>query len=584
MVKHTSASVPDAVPPSQCGNNGTYGSAEEMLKRFFSDSNIQFDYDADDEKHTRGYDRYIFDYQGGHFVAFVYKTSDIDFFFPGIAEVPVEDLDIVRSVCNQRNIQSDFKFAYEIKKEVGKVAVHLTFYTEALAENSVSEHLSSFFEASRLCREQLTAAIEHAKSKGVRDVERVYGEQEREFFLIRNQEMAHGQKQVSSTVQSKDRSLTLGYLLRDLLDRTDIEISRLQVVDDKGLTTQEDSDNGFDDLNLVSLIIDKKSEHPAYLSSVVTVIATYHTHMNEGADEDQVFTLTLRKAGAAGNTAFFRMTLSLDSADASVRLSKAGPKNNAALSTLSLLLAYDFVSAEELRAEADYMWKDAQIKLSEGKVQELTDEQWLILDVTNANVAYNMYWGRKYMLSNRYFEAIAHLENAYHALRNKFFSLGKAEKNQFYELTYCLGYCHCELGLYEKAYYYLNLTRSIGNIKYLMEYVNVLANSGDIRVFSEIGMILDDLSKHCEGMDELPENVRQLESFLRRRYAFSLIEFGKLDDAEKAFKDLLNDPESFDYAVNELAYIKKLRQTRRGGLKVEDGEARGENHATGSDE
>ena len=60
-------------------------------------------------------------------------------------------------------------------------------------------------------------------------------------------------------------------------------------------------------------------------------------------------------------------------------------------------------------------------------------------------------------------------------------------------------------------------------------------------------------------LNYVPEHVQKLLSFLKRRHGYSLIEFGKLDEAEKVFKSLLDDPTSQDYAVSELAYIQKLK-------------------------
>ncbi len=563
---------------TQSKETPAYDSAKVMLKRFFKNYDIKYHFEADIEKHSKGYDRYWFDYQGGHFVAFAYKTSDVDFIYPGVVEVPVADLEIVRSVCNMRNVQTDFKHAYEINKETGMVAVHLVFYAEAMAEKSVPDLLSAFFDFSRRCRDQLMDAVKHAESTGTQDVERVHADSERELFLVRNQEMAHGQCSTADTTLSPDRLFTLGHLLRDLLDRKDMIITRLQVVNDEGMTIKETGDNGFDDLNLASLIIDEKSKSPAFRSSVVTVIGTYHSPLSEQANATQVFTITLREAGATGRTAFFRLMLTLDPGDASERQTINGSKADKTPTTMSLLLAYDFASADQLRSEADYMWKDAQIKQGEGNTKDLTDEQQLLLDVTDANVVYHIYWGRKYMLSNRYYDAIAYLENAYLTYRQQFFTLSDAEKNQFYYMAYCLGFCYCELGLYEKAYYYLSLMSKSGNMESIAEYVNVLANSGDIRVFYEINGILKDLDQRYDTSEEMPENVSLFRSFLGRRHAFSLIEFGMLDEAEKEFKKLLNDPSSLDYAVNELAYIKKLRQLQggqkegKGGSPTERGE------------
>ena len=163
------------------------------------------------------------------------------------------------------------------------------------------------------------------------------------------------------------------------------------------------------------------------------------------------------------------------------------------------------------------------------------------------------------MLSNRYFEAIAHFENVYRSTRHRFFSVSKEATKQLLQAVYCLGFCYCELCLFEKAFYYLNMVKSTGDIHYAMEYVNVLANSGDLRVFKEIETIVDDVRQQFTDDDDVPEHVQKLLSFLKRRHGYSLIEFGKLDEAEKVFKSLLDDPTSQDYAVSELAYIQKLK-------------------------
>ena len=60
----------------------------------------------------------------------------------------------------------------------------------------------------------------------------------------------------------------------------------------------------------------------------------------------------------------------------------------------------------------------------------------------------------------------------------------------------------------------------------------------------------------------MPEHIRQFISFLRRRRGYALIDFGKLDDAEKIFTSMLDDLENAPYASQELGYIKHLRSLR----------------------
>jgi len=90
--------------------------------------------------------------------------------------------------------------------------------------------------------------------------------------------------------------------------------------------------------------------------------------------------------------------------------------------------------------------------------------------------------------------------------------------------------------------------------------VNVLANAGDIRVFYYIESYLKMIHDNFGNNENYPENIAAFASFLKRRRAYSYVEFGKLDDAEREFKDLLDDPFSKDYAINELAYIQRLKK------------------------
>ena len=49
-------------------------------------------------------------------------------------------------------------------------------------------------------------------------------------------------------------------------------------------------------------------------------------------------------------------------------------------------------------------------------------------------------------------------------------------------------------------------------------------------------------------------------NFLRRRWAYVHVELGDLTSAENVYKKMLNEPLNADFALNELAYIQKLRE------------------------
>lgn len=568
--------VLSAVSDNQAAAPVSYASIEDTLKQFFAEYNCKFELEADDEEKSRGFNRYFFDFQGGHYVANTFHESGVEIVFPRIVDVPARYLDIVRATCNRCNSNdSCYKYSYVAREEQAEIGVHISYFAEVATVESLHKAISEFFQAQREFNECLKNAVENGRRDHTLDVERVYSERKRELFLIRNQEIQHGQT-IADTFFSEGKQLTLGSLVKDLLDRKDIKFTRLQVMDDKTMTDMKEDETDLEKVSLTSFIVDDSGEEPSYRSSVVTMAATYKTPLSESPDDTYVLTISMREAGIADRTLFYRVTLAFDQGDASMRNSiLATSTDNKTPLSHSLLVGYDFSSSDQLRAEADYMWKDALIKVSENKNEELSDEQEMLMDVTCSNNAYNLYWGRHYMLNNRYYEAIAHFENVYRRTRKSFFTSSKEATKQFMQMLYYLGFCYCELGLYEKAFYYLNIVRTTGNIHHVMEYVNVLANSGDIRVFKEIETIAEDVHQQFTDDEDIPEHVQNLLSFLKRRRAFSLIEFGEFDEAEKAYKALLDDPESHDYALNELAYLQQLKS----GAAPNEGDSQPESEA-----
>ena len=73
---------------------------------------------------------------------------------------------------------------------------------------------------------------------------------------------------------------------------------------------------------------------------------------------------------------------------------------------------------------------------------------------------------------------------------------------------------------------------------------------------------MEEIKRNFNQDDELPENIKNFINFLRRRRGYAYIDFNQLDKAEKIFTQMLDEEENADYAINELAYIKKLREQR----------------------
>lgn len=120
-----------------------------------------------------------------------------------------------------------------------------------------------------------------------------------------------------------------------------------------------------------------------------------------------------------------------------------------------------------------------------------------------------------------------------------------------------MGYCYAEMRLYEKALFYLEIVRPLNNITYNIEYINCLANSRDIRTIYTIHNELNQLAQLKES--EITDVIMYYHNFLRRRRAYTFIDMGRLDDAEEAFKEMLDEEANKEYAQDELEYIQELK-------------------------
>ena len=184
----------------------------------------------------------------------------------------------------------------------------------------------------------------------------------------------------------------------------------------------------------------------------------------------------------------------------------------------------------------------------------------MLCQADESDVAYNLYWGQQYFNSERYYEAILHLENVYNSYRSHFFEMNSEQKRMFLETAYKLGFCYNELGLYKQAFFYLDLMSSDGNIRHTMELVNAMANAKDPRLFSYTEGVMEEVKHNFGQEEELPDNIRQFVNFLRRRRGYAFINFNQLDKAEKIFTEMLDEEDNANYAIKELAHIRRLRE------------------------
>ena len=94
---------------------------------------------------------------------------------------------------------------------------------------------------------------------------------------------------------------------------------------------------------------------------------------------------------------------------------------------------------------------------------------------------------------------------------------------------------------------------------YTEAFVNCLVNSNDFRAVTVIDTLLAEVTRGMEEGVEKAVYAVGFRNFLLRRKATLLIRRHLYTAAEVLLKALLNEPDSSDYALNELALLQKIR-------------------------
>ena len=533
--------------------NNSKESAIKNFEQFLKDYNCVYTVNQEENNSTV----YSFDFQAAHFVGAIRKQDDcVEVTYPCMATAPISQIDIVRTKCNERNNNNIlFKFSYSIDHESNVINIHMSFFNNKVnAENIVSE-LQAAFHFQREWFKDFDEAVAISKDSDSLDLESELYKHQREMFMLRRMELMHQLDTSAASIAAGTGALPLWQMLETVSPLPQSTLLFMTVNTVNGQHRIED-EQGIREFDLRHALIEGQGKE----ARLTRDYAVLDLHYKQGHDEKpRLTTITLTAEGEDDQAIYSRVTVTQVPRNAS-RVNSLSNEHRQP-SSVSLLIALDRSDDKKRQQEFDYMWSDAQLKARNGEKDSLTEDQLLLGQVRVADVAYNMYWGVQAFNSSRYYEAILYLENVFNSYRCDFFEMGSEGKHLFMEVAYKLGFCYNELGLYKQAFYYLDLIASDGNIRHTMELVNAMANGKDLRLFNYTEEIMDEVKRNFD-QDDLPENIKDFINFLRRRRGYAYIDFNQLDQAEKVFTQMLGEEDNADYAINELAYIKKLRQQR----------------------
>jgi hypothetical protein len=523
------------------------------FEKFLKDYNCQYDIEHEDNATI-----YNFEFQAARFVAAIRKQDDcVEVTFPTMSSFPIAQLDLVRAKCNERNNSNIlFKYSYSIDHETNKVDVHMSFFNNKVESEDLVHELKAAFHFQREWHKDLDEAVAIARDSDSMDLESELYKHQREMFMLRRLELKHQLDSSAASFAVGVGPLPLWQMLQTVmpLPQSTLLFTTVNTVDGQRRLENDEAIRLF---NLRHALVEGDGDK----ARLTRDYAVLDLHYKQGQDEQpRLLTIALTAEGDDKHSIYTRVTVTQVPRNAGRMnsLSNEGRQPH----SVSMLIALDRSNDKRYQQEFEYMWSDAQLKARNGEKDSLTDDQLLLGQVRVADVAYNLYWGQRMFYAERYYEAILYLENVFNSYREDFFVMKPKHKQVFMETAYKLGFCYNELGLNKQAFYYLDLMASDGNIRHTMELVNSMANGKDLRLFSYTEGVMDEVKRNFSEDEELPDNIRDFINFLRRRRGYAFIDFNQLDKAEEIFTRMLDEEENADYAINELAYIKKLRQMR----------------------
>ena len=503
--------------------------------------------------------RYTF--QSGHFgIRIIGNCPQVELSYLFFAEAEMKDINIVRHVCNHFNLNSTGpRFSYSINEETNIIDMHILtplLLDDDRAKDILSSAMVDMFLWQNSFIRSLTDVKKEAKSSATSDLEWSEKEVARDFFLLREQELRH-QKKGAEWRQNDKEAATLKQWMDKVFGLVDVVFSELTVVTDT-ITVINDRES-IASYNLSdTLIADGAFVRQKAMLDLVFFLPAHPTTRRR-------MTFSIQQADGCEDVLYYQVVATLLPLPSGI--GRPLHSKEVQVQSHSVLLAYDLRSTKQLQDEFVYMWKEAKSKVANGEENQLTEEQRLIANVESVDAARFVYRSRTLHRQKRYYEATSCLENAYRLLNSNIDKKSLEERNLFLEVCYMLGFCYNELQQYDRAYYYLTFVTGVNRTLYAEEYVNCMIYLGDYRSLMTIDGILEDLHNSIveDEEGEVEQSVHPFLQFLYRRKAYVLVELHRFDEAEEMLRQMIDDPESGDFALDELAYIQQLREKDKTG-------------------
>lgn len=501
-----------------------------------------------------------YEYQGGHFVTYVYNNSRFaHIIFPGIASDGLDFATIYAESCNKLNA-----FLHPVKFVAGtsEDSVHLDIISTIPISDMVGDYkdflqsiFSEIFRSSRHAVDKLKEIIKESETEEEEEDEYAKLCNYRKTQLLREKELSHDNqnpfKRGRCTVEPY---VTLESYLKEIYDIHIDSVAMLEIVGDE-VQKIENPDEIKKKL-ILSPVVNYAEDGKVEVSRMVATILVYLKSDEDDNSFGNILTIHLRVESETKDVVLVRASSVLPPLGESAKHAIESE-----MQAHTLLLGVDTRTSKEKIDEYMYMSTDAEDKIMSGKEDELTDAQRAIFFSENTVIGYELYWANKYCDAKRSLDALSYFKHAYELMeQSHHMDKGENERWLFYHIAFLIGYCYLDLNNPEMAYFYLDVSRAgLDRVIDHEEYINCLVNRRDFRTLS----LLDNVIKQFEdNRDQFEGNERMIAHyhFLQRRRSYVLIDMGEYGKAESILKKLLDVEDSKEFALNELALIQKRKR------------------------
>ena len=494
-------------------------------------------------------------YQAGFFrVRIERDCRNISLAYMYMFETPLSNMDAVRELCNMFTKRTcNEKVVYSINGEKNLINVHILSSFAPDRTNTadvLQQEMRDIFGCRNMFYNEFGRIQNDMAHSNMRDLEKDAAEWSRKNFLVHEHEMLRLPREMRFRENNYDHLLLSSFMCGVLSDES-IRLISVSVCGSDGssrkITDQAEIMSYHVSDPIISAGVKKQDS--------ATLVVEYNDDVLPGFTRTAV--LQINFEGGGRRAMYYRVSLM------QVPIEEGDVHNSK--SVKSVIVAYDMNDKKQNYYEFLYLWKEAKEKKNENR--QLSAEEKLISFTDDEDNAYRMFKARKMFMEHRYYEAVPYLESVYAHLSSNFMSMRENDMAAFFEVCFMLGTAYCDMDDYERALPYLATTIDAENsgisiadaIRYKKEYVNCLVNSGDYRAMKYVLELINTI-ENTQKFRELSFYWNDFLKFLKRRYVQVLINNSFIDDAELELKEMLNDPDNKDYALNELAYLQKNRK------------------------